>query len=127
MQFSVTKGSSEMSHEYFYTRDNTATGEKTATVDLSNSSHEYWQENAGLHRLVRRSDTGELERRFYHTTIHDTEPLSMFACEFEEYLEKAQKAFGENPPSYMKALWDFLDFANAVYQETGEEPVIFFY
>jgi len=127
MQFSITKGSSEMSHDYYFTRDNTATGERVDTVGLSNISHYDWQMKAGLSRTMHNMETGETEAWLFHTTIHDKEPLSLFLLEFEGYLEKAQESYGDEVPQHMQMLWEFFNSAEMFYQETGEEPVIFFY
>lgn len=57
------------------------------TFSLSNSTHAIWQEEVGLYRTVRMADTGEIEKRLYHTTIHDDHRLSFDLSYLEQYFD----------------------------------------
>ena len=108
-----------MSHTYFVTKDNTATGEQLALVGLSNTNHDDWMTKAGLTRTMQNRETGELEEWLFHTTIHDKEPLCVFSYEFEAYVDQAQEFFGDECPDHMRMLYDFIATVDALESENG--------
>lgn len=76
-----------MSHLYCTFTNNDPKQEMLANVGLSNTSHETWQEIAGLHRDMKNLETNEVEQWPFHTTIYDAEPLSLDPGEFDGFVD----------------------------------------
>ena len=83
-----------MSIEYTLHEDDDQSKPIILTVSLSNGTLAAWQDEVGLYRTVRMNDTGEIQRRSFHTTIHDDHRLS-----FEvDYLEHYFDNLGDDEP-----------------------------
>lgn len=116
-----------MSHTYFVTKDNTPEGEKLEELNLSNGDHEDWMTKAGLTRTMQNRETGELEERLFHTTIHDPQPLCLYSDALYDYAELAQAQYGEKVPEHMQALFDFIASVDALEIESGESYKIWLF
>ena len=77
-----------MSIEYTVYKDDDPSKPILLTLSLSNSTHAAWQDEVGLHRLVKMNDTGEIQSRLVHTTIHDTERQCFQIDWLEGYFDK---------------------------------------
>jgi hypothetical protein len=76
-----------MSISYSIRRDDRADGDVIVSVSLSNTSHAAWQDALDVGRDMRNAETGELERGHWHTTIHDSAPLSFDADELSGFVD----------------------------------------
>lgn len=114
-----------MSHDYFIMPNNQPEQSALIIVTLSNTSHEGWQEKAGLTRSFMDTNTGDIVQAPFHTTIHDTAPISLTVDELEEYLDKATDAYGDDFPDHMEMLYDLVATARAHEQELGYDLQVF--
>jgi hypothetical protein len=120
-----------MSHAYTIYEGNNPTNKVLTSTILSNTSHEDWQEKAGLDRLLVPRDNPDpalAVKAPFHTTVWDDKPICLDLDEFDEYLDKACDAYGDDTmPEHMQELYDLSATARAL-QETnfdGEDVYIY--
>ena len=119
-----------MSHTYCIRYNNDPALSDIESITLSNSSHEGWQDRAGLYRRMRYTDGPDAGQEFvmpFHTTVHDSEPQRLDMDEFAEFLEKASENGDEELDAPLEDLHDLLATAQALSDEWGKSVDIFIY
>lgn len=100
----TTSKAKQMTIEYTLYTDDDASKEVIFSTSIGNTDHANWQAAVGLYRSTARLSNG-MERRAYHTTIHDTERLS-FEVDYLDtfFTHHAEKDYPALSEIYAKAI-----------------------